>query len=119
MQEVERLTDALVKDSKKFEKEEVGLQEKKKHLTTKQKKSKKSLTDVSVLQHGTCIEFTVVQDGHARSEALSAVQNYEADLDSNRAKITGLEEKLIVEEAELEEIRDSLKGEVAFDVVEF
>ena len=47
-QEVKRLTDALVKDSKKFEKEEVGLQEKKKHLTTKQKKFKKSITDVRV-----------------------------------------------------------------------
>lgn len=47
MQEVKRLSDALVKDSKKFEKEEVGLQEKKKHLNTKLKKLKKSLTDVS------------------------------------------------------------------------
>lgn len=45
--EVKRLTDALIKDSKKFEKEEVGLSEKKKHLVTKQKKVKKSLTDVS------------------------------------------------------------------------
>lgn len=46
-EEVKRLTDALTKDSKKFEKEEVGLSEKKKHLTTKQKKIKKSITDVS------------------------------------------------------------------------
>lgn len=43
---MKRLTDALVKDSKKFEKEEVGLVEKKKHLGTKQKKLKKSLADV-------------------------------------------------------------------------
>jgi len=35
--EVQRLTDALVKDAKKFEKEEVGLQ----------KKLKKSIVDVS------------------------------------------------------------------------
>ncbi len=48
-QEVKQLTDALVKDSKRFEKEEVGLQEKKKHLSTKQKKFKKSITDVRVL----------------------------------------------------------------------
>ena len=46
MQEVKHLTDALVKDAKKFEKEEVGLQEKKKHLSTKQKKIKKSIQDV-------------------------------------------------------------------------
>jgi hypothetical protein len=39
--------DALIKDSKKFEKEEVGLAEKKKHLVTKQKKLKKTITDVS------------------------------------------------------------------------
>jgi len=36
----------LVKDSKKFEKEQVALAEKKKHLVTKQKKFKKSITDV-------------------------------------------------------------------------
>jgi hypothetical protein len=40
------LTDGLVKDSKKFEKEQVALAEKKKHLVTKQKKFKKSITDV-------------------------------------------------------------------------
>jgi structural maintenance of chromosome 4 len=38
--------DALIKDSKKFEKEEVGLAEKKKHLVTKQKKLKKSIAEV-------------------------------------------------------------------------
>ncbi|CAD6578745.1 MAG: hypothetical protein TREMPRED_002256 [Tremellales sp. Tagirdzhanova-0007] len=92
-QEVKRLTDALVKDSKKFEKEEVGLQEKKKHLTTKQKKFKKSITD----------------DGHARSEALAAIDNHGSELETTRAKVANLEEKLINEEAELEEIRDSLK----------
>ena len=48
-EEVKRLTDALIKDSKKFEKEEVGLSEKKKHLTTKQKKFKKSIAEVSWL----------------------------------------------------------------------
>lgn len=40
------MTDGLVKDSKKFEKEQVALAEKKKHLVTKQKKFKKSITDV-------------------------------------------------------------------------
>jgi len=43
------LTDGLVKDSKKFEKEQVALAEKKKHLVTKQKKFKKSITDVCPL----------------------------------------------------------------------
>jgi hypothetical protein len=65
-QEVKHLTDALIKDSKKFEKEEVGLSEKKKHLTTKQKKFKKSLADVSRLPRKTCLYLmcnrTVIRD---------------------------------------------------------
>ncbi|ORY34983.1 RecF/RecN/SMC N terminal domain-domain-containing protein [Naematelia encephala] len=92
-EEVKHLTDALVKDSKKYEKEEVGLQEKKKHLSTKQKKIKKSIHD----------------DGHARSEALAAIENHAAELETTRAKLANLEEKLVTEEAELEEIRDSLR----------
>lgn len=46
-EEVKKFADQLVKDSKKFEKEEVGLSEKKKHLGTRVKKAKKSITDVS------------------------------------------------------------------------
>ncbi len=45
--EVKVHMDALTKDAKKIEKEEVGLTEKKKHLVTKQKKLKKALNDVS------------------------------------------------------------------------
>lgn len=92
-EEVKRLTDALVKDAKKIEKEEVGLSEKKKHLVSKQKKLKKSVTE----------------DGHARSEALGTVQNCQGQLETNRAKVADLEVKLEAEEKELEEVRDSLK----------
>lgn len=46
-EEVKKFTEKLVRDSKKFEKEEVGLLERKKHLGTRVKKVKKSLTDVS------------------------------------------------------------------------
>ncbi|ORX37975.1 RecF/RecN/SMC N terminal domain-domain-containing protein [Kockovaella imperatae] len=92
-EDVKRLTDALVKDSKKFEKEEVGLQEKKKHLSTKQKKLKK----------------TIAEDGHARSEAQATIDNLTSELEANRNKVTTLETKLAAEEAELEEVRDSLK----------
>lgn len=92
-EEVKRLTDALVKDAKKIEKEEVALSEKKKHLVTKQKKLKKSVTE----------------DGHARSEALGTVQNCESQLETNRVKVADLEVKLEAEEKELEEVRDSLK----------
>ncbi|WVR08284.1 hypothetical protein IAU60_005331 [Kwoniella sp. DSM 27419] len=95
--EVKRLTDALVKDSRKFEKEEVGLQEKKKHLVTKQKKVKKSITE----------------DGHLRSEASAASENCAADLEKNRVKVNDLEQKLDLEQAELEEVVDSLKDKTA------
>lgn len=48
-EEVKQFADKLVKDSKKYEKEEVGLSEKKKHLGAKAKKIKKSVTDVSTI----------------------------------------------------------------------
>ncbi|KAL1408278.1 Structural maintenance of chromosomes protein 4 [Vanrija albida] len=91
--EVKRLTDALVKDTKRIEKEEVALQEKKKHLSTKQKKLKKSIQD----------------DSHAKSEAHVTAENCAGEIESNRTKVAELEKKLEVEEAELEEVRDSLK----------
>ncbi|WVQ96218.1 hypothetical protein IAU59_003322 [Kwoniella sp. CBS 9459] len=96
-EEVKRLTDKLVKDSKKFEKEEVGLAEKKKHLITKQKKFKKSITE----------------EGHSRSEAIASNENFAADLEKNRVKVTDLEEKLESEQAELEEVVDGLKDKTA------
>lgn len=92
-EQVKKFTDELVKESKKFEKEEVGLQEKKKHLVTKQKKVKKSLHE----------------DGHSRSEALATVENLSQELEMNRKKVADLEKKLVVEEAELDEVRESLK----------
>jgi hypothetical protein len=49
VQEVKQLVDQITKESKKYEKEEVTLLEKKKHLTTKQKKFKKSIAEVSPL----------------------------------------------------------------------
>lgn len=93
-QEVKRITDALVKEAKKIEKDEVALQEKKKHLVSKQKKLKKSIND----------------DGHVKSEALANVSNCAEAIETNRAKVTELERKLESEEKELEEVRDSLKG---------
>jgi hypothetical protein len=44
---VQTAAEAALKDLVAKEKEEVGLQERKKHATTKAKKLKKSLTDVS------------------------------------------------------------------------
>jgi len=108
--EVKRLTDALIKDSKKFEKEEVGLSEKKKHLVTKQKKMRKGISDVSRRNDHHAKPASNRQDGHARSEAIAAIDNFSTELETNRVKVANLESKLENEEAELDEIRDSLKG---------
>ena len=56
------------------------------------------------------LNLNVWQDGQARSEAHSSIDNFSSELDTNRAKVATLEEKLVAEEAELEEVRDSLKG---------
>lgn len=50
-----------------------------------------------------------MQDGHARSEATAANENFASELDTNRSKVGELEKKLVIEEAELDEIRDALK----------
>ncbi|WVN86971.1 uncharacterized protein L203_102146 [Cryptococcus depauperatus CBS 7841] len=94
---IKKFVDNLVKDVKKFEKEEVGLQEKKKHLDTKAKKIKKIISD----------------DGHAKSETASGIDNFKENLEKNRQKVTELEEKLESEQAELEEVVESLKDKTA------
>lgn len=48
--EVKAMLDKLHKEAKKYEKEQVGYAEKKKHLETKMKKIKKSITEVSHLE---------------------------------------------------------------------
>lgn len=95
--EVKAMLDKLHKEAKKYEKEQVGYAEKKKHLETKMKKIKKSITE----------------DGHAKSEALAAIESYTEQLESNRKKVADLEEKLESEQAELEEVVDSLKDKTA------
>lgn len=52
----------------------------------------------------------IPQDGHAKSEALASIESYTEQLEKNRKKVADLEEKLESEQAELEEIVDSLKG---------
>ncbi|UOH82309.1 hypothetical protein LQV05_005006 [Cryptococcus neoformans] len=95
--EVKAMLDKLHKEAKKYEKEQVGYAEKKKHLETKMKKIKKSITE----------------DGHAKSEALAAIESYAENLEKNRKKVADLEEKLESEQAELEEVIDSLKDKTA------
>lgn len=54
--------------------------------------------------------FLLSQDTHARSSALSWVENHEETIGKTRKELDRLETKLVGEEREFEEIRDGLKG---------
>ncbi|KAF8336456.1 uncharacterized protein EI90DRAFT_3119718 [Cantharellus anzutake] len=87
-------TAKLVKDLAAHEKEEVKLQEKKKHVATKHKKLKKS----------------IVEDGHAKNEAESTVETFASQLKKRKREIDALEVELAREEEEMEVVQESLKG---------
>lgn len=53
-----------------------------------------------------------LQDGHARSEALSWVESHGEEIDKTRNQLDELEHKLVQDEADLEQVRDSLKGQL-------
>lgn len=93
-QEVKSNTDKIMKELAGQEKKEVQLHEKKKHVAGQQKKLKKAVTE----------------DGHARSSALSWVENHGETIDKTRAELGKLESKLAAEEEQFEDIRDGLKG---------
>ncbi|KAH9953375.1 hypothetical protein BC827DRAFT_1248888 [Russula dissimulans] len=76
-----------------YEKQEVGLEEKRKHANGKAKKLRKSLQD----------------DENARSTALRAIEENAAKMKSEKKKADQFEEDLQKEEKVLEGIRDSLK----------
>lgn len=96
------------------EKEEVGLQERKKHAASKAKKLRKSLQDVRV-PHPPPFRVTLsnghnLQGTHLKNEAQRAVHDHSEKIDKERAKLQKLEESLDEEESALDSIRDSLKG---------
>ncbi|KAI5474845.1 hypothetical protein MNV49_002349 [Pseudohyphozyma bogoriensis] len=91
---VEKETNEIVKQLSALERTDVQLQEKKKSLVAKIKKMKKSLTD----------------DTHARSEADTWIRNHGEEIERVRKDLTKMEASLEDEEAELEKVRDSLKG---------
>lgn len=80
-----------------FEREDVQMQEKRKHLINKQKKLKKTITD----------------DTHARSEAATWQRSYGDDMEKLKAEMEKHEANLAREEAELERICDGLKDKTA------
>lgn len=77
-----------------FDRTDVQLQEKKKSTLTKTKKLKKSLAD----------------DSHTKSEAETWVRNHKEELEKVRGECDKMETVLEAEEAELDQVRDSLKG---------
>ena len=98
-----------------YERQEVGLEEKRKHANSKAKKLKKSLQDVwfSVPHIRLAFLLTdpfVLQDEKARNDALRSVQENTAKVKSEKKKADQYEEELQREEKVLEGIRDSLKG---------
>ncbi|TFY64633.1 hypothetical protein EVG20_g5880 [Dentipellis fragilis] len=92
-EEVKAAAAIAIKDLANHEKQEVGLEERRKHANSKVKKLNKSLQE----------------DEHARSEALRAIDDNTEKMEKERQNVEELEESLEKEEKMLEKIRDSLK----------
>lgn len=94
-QEVEKATNEITKQLQTFDRADVQLQEKKKSTLAKIKKLKKSLQE----------------DSHARSEAETWVRNHAETIERVGAEVERMDQQLEKDEAELEKVRDGLKGE--------
>ncbi|KAJ3297941.1 hypothetical protein HK104_011341 [Borealophlyctis nickersoniae] len=92
--EVANKAEAVRKDLQKFDRAEIELREKEKHLSAKQKKLTKTLQAERL----------------TRSEHETWMQNFDSDLNKANEEAETLAERMAVEEAKLEEIRESLKG---------
>ncbi|KAF8514546.1 RecF/RecN/SMC protein [Hysterangium stoloniferum] len=92
-EEVKRHAGEVMKTLQAREKEQVSLQERKKHANSKAKKIKKSLQD----------------DAHSHAEAERTIVSSGEKIEKERAKLEDLEESLDREENTLDTIRDSLK----------
>ncbi|KAI9444561.1 RecF/RecN/SMC [Lactarius indigo] len=92
-EEVKAAAAEALKEMAAYEKQEVGLEEKRKHANSKAKKLKKSLQD----------------DENARNDALRSIQDNTTKMKNEKKKADQYEEELQREEKVLEGIRDSLK----------
>ncbi|KIO24616.1 hypothetical protein M407DRAFT_26046 [Tulasnella calospora MUT 4182] len=93
---VKKETAPLVKQLQALEKQEVTLQEKRKHIMAKGKKLTKSLKE----------------DHNARAEAERLIENHAESVEKHRKEVEQLESSLESEEAELEKITEGLKGDM-------
>ncbi|CAE6438850.1 unnamed protein product [Rhizoctonia solani] len=73
---------------------EVGLEEKQKHIKTKEKKLQKS----------------IAEDAHRKNEAETWIVNHTEQLEKSTKELARLEKELVVEEEQLEIIAESVKG---------
>ncbi|CAE6464638.1 unnamed protein product [Rhizoctonia solani] len=73
---------------------EVGLEEKQKHIKSKEKKLQKSIVD----------------DTHQKNEADTWIVNHTEQIEKSTKEIAKLEKELVVEEKQLEVIAESVKG---------
>ncbi|EJD43934.1 RecF/RecN/SMC protein [Auricularia subglabra TFB-10046 SS5] len=93
-EEVKKHSAAIMKNLSVHEKQEVGLEERKKHAAGKAKKLKKSITD----------------DTKAKNEAERTIADSESKIDKEKKATEEFEESLEAEEKALEAITDSLRG---------
>ncbi|KAL1962333.1 hypothetical protein VTN77DRAFT_9824 [Rasamsonia byssochlamydoides] len=91
---MEKATQAMIKEMAKYDKESVKFEEKRKFLTGKQKK----------------LEKTMQASRLAASECTSLVEKYTYDIEKKSAEIAKLEKEMKAEEEELASIREGLKG---------
>ncbi|KIJ61386.1 hypothetical protein HYDPIDRAFT_70000, partial [Hydnomerulius pinastri MD-312] len=92
-EEVKTAAEEAIKDQAAHEKQAVGLEERRKHASSKAKKLKKTVQD----------------DEHAKADAERTLEESSAKIERKRAEIEGYEASLKKEEDVLESIRDSLK----------
>lgn len=93
----------------KHEKQQVGLEERRKHASSKVKKLKKSIQEV-FFSHVLLHHSKYLQEERSRGEALRTLDTNTSKIDKERSKLEEHETALAKEENVLEEIRDSLKG---------
>ena len=91
---LQKATQAVIKEMAKYDKEHVKHEEKKKFLTGKQTKLEKALHTSRL----------------AGSEATSLIQKHFDDIERNTKEITMLEKEMQVEGNELASVREQLKG---------
>ncbi|KAG2182444.1 hypothetical protein INT43_007374 [Umbelopsis isabellina] len=91
---VEKEVSGINSKLSKAEREDVQLQERKKHLTSKQKKLNTSLA----------------AERHSKSDAENRIKNSTDEIETRKNELENLESQLQVEEKELEKINQELKG---------